>query len=55
MTDLINEYRFGYSREELERPGTRYFIWSEDNRGESGVRVASLPRQRTQTDLCHYG
>ena len=31
MTDLTNDYRFGYSREELERLGTQHRIWSEDN------------------------
>jgi len=31
MTDQTNDYRFGYSREELERLGNQHNVWAEDN------------------------
>jgi hypothetical protein len=31
-TDNINEYRFGYSPEELKRLGNQHRVWTEDNR-----------------------
>ncbi len=32
MTDQTNDYRFGYSREEMERLGNQHHVWAEDNR-----------------------
>jgi len=31
MTELTNEYRFGYSREDLVRLGIQHRVWSQDN------------------------
>jgi SAM-dependent methyltransferase len=31
-TDHTNDYRFGYSREEMERLGNQHHVWAEDNR-----------------------
>ena len=31
-TDQTNDYRFGYSRDELERLGNQHRVWAEDNR-----------------------
>jgi hypothetical protein len=32
LTDNTNEYRFGYSPEELKRLGNQHRVWTEDNR-----------------------
>ncbi len=52
-TDCTDTYRFGYSREELERLGDQHRVWAEENQrflARAGVSaLAPCPQFRIRT------